>query len=88
MNNRALEEVQKLIYTNKRLLELCVYALIRDTPIYIHELETLTKLKIMDIIMENLDDDTATLQEKLLMEWDMRQKWLKEKLEEERNDKL
>ena len=77
MNNKALEEVEKLIYTNKRLLELCVYALIMDTPIYKHELETLTKLKFMDIIMKNLDDDTETLQEKLLMEWDMETRWLK-----------
>lgn len=87
MNNKALEEVEKLIYTNKRLLELCVYALIRDTPIYKHELETLTKLNFMDIIMENLDDDTGTLQEKLLMEWDMETKWIREKFEEERTDK-
>ena len=87
MNNKALEEVEKLIYTNKRLLELCVYALIRDTPIYKHELETLIKLNFMDIIMENLDDDTGTLQEKLLMEWDMETKWIREKFEEERTDK-
>ena len=87
MNNRALEEVQKLIYTNKRLLELCVYALIRDTPIYTYELETLTKLEFMDIIMENLDDDTATLREKLLMQWDIDTKWIREKFEEEGTDK-
>lgn len=87
MNNRALEEVQKLIYTNKRLLELCVYALIRDTEIYNHELDTLTKLKFMDIIMENLDDDTATLREKLLMQWDIDTKWIREKFEEEGTDK-
>lgn len=87
MNNRALEEVQKLIYTNKRLLELCVYALIRDTPIHTYELETLTKLEFMDIIMENLDDDTATLREKLLMQWDIDTKWIREKFEEEGTDK-
>lgn len=87
MNNRELEEVQKLIYTNKRLLELCVYALIRDTPIHTYELETLTKLEFMDIIMENLDDDTATLREKLLMQWDIDTKWIREKFEEEGTDK-
>ena len=87
MNNRALEEVQKLIYTNKRLLELCVYALIRDTPIHTYELETLTKLEFIDIIMENLDDDTATLREKLLMQWDIDTKWIREKFEEEGTDK-
>ena len=87
MNNKALEEVEKLIYTNKRLLELCVYALIRDTPIHAYELETLTKLEFMDIIMENLDDDTATLREKLLMQWDIDTKWIREKFEEEGTDK-
>lgn len=87
MNNKALEEVEKLIALNNRLLELCVYALIRDTPIYKRELATPTKLKFMDIIMENLDDDTGTLQEKLLMEWDMETKWIREKFEEERTDK-
>lgn len=66
MNNRALEEVQKLIALNNRLLEICIYALIRDTPIYKHELDTLTKLKFMDIIMKNLNDDTGTLKDKLL----------------------
>ena len=71
MNNRALEEVQKLIYTNKRLLELCVYALIRDTPIHTYELETLTKLEFMDIIMKNLNDDTGTLKGKLLYQWNL-----------------
>lgn len=87
MNNKALEEVEKLIALNNRLLEICIYALIRETPIYKHELDTLTKLKFMDIIMENLDDDTGTLQEKLLMEWDMETKWIREKFEEERTDK-
>lgn len=87
MNNQALIEVEKIIGINNRLLELCIYALVRDTEIYNHELDTLTKLKFMDIIMENLDDDTGTLQEKLLMEWDMETKWIREKFEEERTDK-
>lgn len=71
MNNRALVEVEKLIALNNRLLEICIYALIRDTKIYNHELDTLTKLSFMDIIMKNLNDDTETLKYKLLQEWDM-----------------
>lgn len=71
MNNRALEEVEKLIALNNRLLEICIYALIRETPIYKHELDTLTKLKFMDIIMKNLNDDTGTLQDKLLYQWNL-----------------
>ena len=34
MNNKALEAVEELISVNNRLLELCIYALIRDTGIY------------------------------------------------------
>lgn len=71
MNNQALVEVEKLIALNNRLLEICIYALIRDTPIYKHELDTLTKLKFMDIIMKNLNDDTGTLQDKLLYQWNL-----------------
>lgn len=71
MNNQALIEVEKIIGINNRLLELCIYALIRDTEIYKHELETLTKLKFMDIIMKNLNDDTGTLKDKLLYQWNL-----------------
>lgn len=71
MNNQALVEVEKLIALNNRLLEICIYALIRDTPIYKHELDTLTKLKFMDIIMKNLNDDTGTLKDKLLYQWNL-----------------
>lgn len=71
MNNQALVEVEKLIALNNRLLEICIYALIRETPIYKHELDTLTKLKFMDIIMKNLNDDTGTLQDKLLYQWNL-----------------
>ena len=39
MNNRALAEVEDLIQIKNRLLELCMYALIRDTKIYNHELD-------------------------------------------------
>lgn len=69
MNNQALVEVENLIALNNRLLEICVYALIRDTEIYNHELDTLTKLNFMDIIMKNLNDDTETLKNKLLQKW-------------------
>lgn len=72
MNNQALVEVEKLIALNNRLLEICIYALIRDTKIYNHELDTLTKLSFMDIIMRNLNDDTGTLKDKLLKEWEMK----------------
>lgn len=71
MNNQALVEVEKLIALNNRLLEICIYALIRETPIYKHELDTLTKLKFMDIIMKNLNDDTGTLKDKLLYQWNL-----------------
>lgn len=71
MNNQALVEVEKLIALNNRLLEICIYALIRETPIYKHELDTLTKLKFMDIIMKNLNDNTGTLQDKLLYQWNL-----------------
>lgn len=71
MNNQALVEVEKLIALNNRLLEICVYALIRDTEIYNHELDTLTKLNFMDIIMKNLNDDTGTLKDKLLYQWNL-----------------
>ena len=71
MNNKALEEVEKLIALNNRLLEICIYALIRETPIYKHELDTLTKLKFMDIIVKNLNDDTGTLKDKLLYQWNL-----------------
>lgn len=69
MNNQALVEVESLIALNNRLLEICVYALIKDTEIYNHELDTLTKLNFMDIIMKNLNDDTETLKNKLLQKW-------------------
>lgn len=71
MNNQALIEVEKIIGINNRLLELCVYALIRDTEIYNHELDTLTKLEFMNIIMKNLNDDTGTLKDKLLYQWNL-----------------
>lgn len=70
MGNRAIEEVQNLININNRLLEICIYSLIRNTKLYNHELDTLTKLEFMDIILKNLNDDTRTLRNKLLSKWE------------------
>lgn len=70
MGNRAIEEVERLININNRLLEICIYALIRNTKLYNHELATLTKLEFMDIILNNLSDDTCTLRNKLLLKWE------------------
>jgi hypothetical protein len=52
-----------------RLLELCMYSLIRDTEIYKHELDDVTKLSFMEIIRKNMDDDTYTLRNKLIKAW-------------------
>ena len=70
MNNRALEAVEELISVNNRLLELCMYALIRDTKIYNHELGDVHKCKFMAAILTNLNDDTFTLRKKLLKTWE------------------
>lgn len=70
MNNRALEEVEDLIYIKNRLLELCMYSLIRDTKIYNHELDDVRKCKFMAVILTNLNDDTFTLRRKLLKTWE------------------
>lgn len=52
-----------------RLLELCMYSLIRDTEIYKHELDDVTKLSFMEIIRKNMNDDTYTLRDKLIKTW-------------------
>ena len=70
MNNRALEEVEDLISLKNRLLELCMYALIRDTKIYNRELDDVHKYKFMAVILTNLNDDTFTLRKKLLKTWE------------------
>ena len=70
MNNKALEAVEELISVNNRLLELCMYALIRDTEIYNHELDDVHKCKFMVVILTNLNDDTFTLRKKLLEIWE------------------
>lgn len=70
MNNRASEEVEDLIQIKNRLLELCMYALIRDTKIYNHELDDVCKCKFMTVILTNLNDDTFSLRKKLLETWE------------------
>ncbi len=49
-----------------RLLELCMFALIRDTKIYNGELDDVNKLLLMNTIKDNLNDDTYTLRKKLI----------------------
>ena len=63
-------EINLLKKQNERLLELCMYSLIRDTKIYNHELCDLIKLKFMNIILQNLNDDTYTLRNKLIEAWE------------------
>lgn len=62
--------IDEIRYQNNRLLELCMYALIRDTYIYNHELDTMHKLKFMNAIINNLNDDTYTLRQKLIDIWE------------------
>ena len=52
-----------------KLLELCMYALIRDTKIYYHELDSVTKLQFMSIIRNNLNSDTYTLRNYIIATW-------------------
>ena len=53
-----------------QLLELCMYALIRDTKIYNHVLDDVNKLKLMNTIRNNLNNDTYTLRNKLIKVWE------------------
>lgn len=62
--------VNELRIQYNQLLELCMYALIRDTKIYNHELDDVTKLKFMNIIRTNLDADTYTLRKHLIKVWE------------------
>ena len=70
MGNRALAEVEKLVNINNRLLEICIYALIRNTKLYNHELDDVHKCKFMAVILTNLNDDTFSLRKKLLETWE------------------
>ncbi len=63
------QENEDLRKENTRLLELCMYALIRDTKIYNHELDYVTRLKLMDIVKNNLTEDTYTLRKRLISFW-------------------
>ena len=60
---RMVNELRK---QDNRLLELCMFALIRDTKIYNGELDDVTKLKLMKTIKDNLNSDTYTLRLKLI----------------------
>lgn len=62
--------VDELRIQYNQLLELCMYALIRDTKIYNHELDNATKLKFMNIIRTNLNADTHTLRKHLIEVWE------------------
>ena len=65
-----LDEIENLQKENNRLLELCMYALISSTKIYNHELANNTKKAFIDIIKNNLEDDTHTLREKIKNKWE------------------
>lgn len=60
-----------------RLLELCMYALIRDTKIYNHELDDIHKLTFMEIIRKNMNDDSFTLRKKIIELWENEDYWRK-----------
>lgn len=67
---KDLENIEdELRQRYNRLLELCMYALIRDTSIINHELDEVNKLKFMSIINKNLNWDTYTLRQKLINWW-------------------
>lgn len=64
---RVLEDnVDDLRKQYNRLLELCMYALIRDTKIYNRELDDVTKLRLIECVRKNMYDDTFTLRNKLI----------------------
>lgn len=72
--NRSFPKVveksyEDILKENKRLLELCMYALISSTKIYNHELANDTKQAFIKIIKENLNDDTSTLRNKIEKHW-------------------
>lgn len=71
--NEDIELVQNYVEMiekeNNRLLELCMYSLIRDTKIYNHELDDITKEKFIDTIKYNLSDDSYTLRKKIIDIW-------------------
>jgi hypothetical protein len=71
--NEDIETIQGYVEMiekeNTRLLELCMYGLIRDTKIYNREIDDVTKLKFMSTIKNNLTDDTYTLRKKLINIW-------------------
>ena len=52
----------------ERLLELCMFALL-PKEIYCHELDNTTKNNFINIIRNNLNDDTHTLKRKIKECW-------------------
>lgn len=71
--NEDIETIQGYVEMiekeNTRLLELCMYSLIRDTKIYNHELDDITKEKFIDTIKYNQSDDSYTLRKKIIDIW-------------------
>ncbi len=67
---RLLDEIR---FKNNRLLELCMYALIRDTDIYNHELDDTTKMLFMTAIANNLTLNTSQLRAYLIEMWEKRE---------------
>lgn len=61
---------KKLQKENKRLYELCMYALISSTKIYNHELTIITKQAFIQIIKENLQEDTFAIRDKIKKYWE------------------
>ena len=68
-NCEIVKENKQLEKENERLLELCMYALISSTDIYNHELAKDTRQAFIDIIKNNLEDDTFELREKIKFYW-------------------
>ena len=64
------EEYNELKEKYERLLELCMYALIRDTKIYNHELDNQHKQLFINTIKENLNCDTYKIRKKLIDIWE------------------
>lgn len=62
--------ITNLQQENKRLYELCMYALISSTKIYNHELAINTKQSFIKIIKENLQEDTFTIRDKIKKYWE------------------
>lgn len=67
--NELSNKIVSFYNENKKLLELCMYALISSTKIYNHELASDTKKLFINIIKANINDDTHTLRAKIEKSW-------------------